>query len=638
MNHQVWRDCRTVRLKVVVCIGVAALVSGCGGSAGFHPSGGTGTQSAAKLTGRVLGGQFPVQGAEVQLYAAGSTGYGSGAQALLSSPVSTDQYGGFTLPDFDCPANNPETYLVATGGDPGIGVDNPAIALMAALGPCGNIDSIPFVNMDEVTTVASVWALAPFLGPNAQVGTSATNATGLTNAFSTVNNLVDITQGTAPGPSPPTGSTIPVGKIYSLADILSTCINSAPTAACDTLFTDATPENGTEPGNTIDAALEIARNPGNAVSKLFMTITPSPPFGGLASAPPDWTLAVTLTGGGLNHPASIAVDLTGDVWTSNYCGSGSACSSVSEFSPSGAAVSPSTGYASGALWESYGMAIDYHGNVWVASEQTSYSVNSGSGSLTELNSSGAVTSPANGDSGGGIDFPIAVATDSEGEVWTANEGDSTASLLSNSGSAISSGSGWGSGDGLAGPVAVAVDSGRNAWFADEEADGGTVSCVSPSGSPITTISSGGYETAGIAVDAVGTGPGHVWAANYSSSSISELTITGTCAATVVSTGYTGGGLDHPNGIAVDGAGNVWAANYFGNSVTELQGAGGTNPGQAISPSAGFASDADLREPYGLALDASGNLWLSNFGLSTVTEIVGATTPVATPLTGPASLP
>jgi hypothetical protein len=624
-------------LKVALCIGIATLAAGCGGGAGFQSSGGAATQSASKLKGRVLGGQFPVQGAEVQIYAAGSTGYGSGASALLSSPVSTDQDGGFTLPDFDCPVNNPETYLVATGGDPGIGVDNPAIGLMAALGPCGNIDSIPFVDMNEVTTVASVWALAPFLGANAQVGTSATNATGLTNAFATVNNLVDITQGTSPGQSPPVGSTIPIAKIYSLADILATCINSAPTAACEALFSDATPTNGTAPDNTIDAALDIARNPGNSVSSLFMTITPSPPFGGLTSAPPDWSLAVTFTGGGLNHPASIAVDGSGNVWTSNYCGSSAACSSVSKFSPVGAAVSPSTGFASGPLWESYGMAIDYNGNVWVASEQTASSINSGHGNLTELNSSGEVTSPTNGDSDGGIDFPIGVATDSEGEVWTANEGNSTASLLSNSGSAISSSSGWGSGDGLAGPVAVAVDSGRNAWFADEEADSGAVSCVSPSGSPIATIDSGGYETAGIVTDAVGTGLGHVWAANYSSSSISELAITGTCTATVVST-YTSGGLDHPNGIAVDGAGNVWVANYFGNSVTELEGARGANPGQAVSSSTGFASDASLREPYGLALDASGNLWLSNFGLNTVTEIVGAATPVTTPLVGPPSLP
>jgi hypothetical protein len=635
MNHHAKRDSGAVRLKVALCIGIATFAVGCGGTAGFHSSGG-GTQSAAKLKGRLQGGQFPIQGAEVQLYAAGATGYGSGAEALLSSPVTTDQYGGFTVPDFTCPTSNPETYLVATGGDPGTGVDNPAIALMAALGPCGNIGSIPFVNMDEVTTVASVWALAPFLGPNAQIGTSATNATGLTNAFATVNNLVDITEGTSPGQSPPTGSTIPAEKIYSLADILATCINSTPTAACDTLFSDATPPNGGEPDNTIDAALDIALNPGNDVSKLFMTITPSPPFSGLTSAPPDWTLAMTYVGGGLNHPASIAVDASGNVWTSNYCSSSSACSSVSEFSPTGATVSSSSGYTDGTLWETYGMAIDYLGHIWVANEQTS-SVNSGHGTLTEMNSSGTVISPTGGYSAGGIDFPIAVATDNEGEVWTANEGNSTASLLANTGSAISGSSGWGSGDGLAGPVAVAVDSGRNAWFADEEADGGAVSCISPNGSPIATIDSGGYETAGIVTDAVGTGLGHVWAANYSSSSISELTITGACTATVVST-YTGGGLDHPNGIAVDGAGNDWTANYFGNSVTELEGASGATPGQALSSSSGFASDASLREPYGLALDASGNLWLSNFGLSTVTEIVGAATPVATPLVGPASLP
>jgi hypothetical protein len=635
MSNNPRRDSWGTGLKVAMCIGIAAFSAGCGGNAGFQSGGGISTQSAGKLKGRLLGGQFPVQGAEVQVYAAGSTGYGSGAEALLSSPVLTDQFGNFTVPDFDCPETNPETYVVATGGDPGIGVDNPAIALMAALGPCGNIDSIPFVNVDEVTTVASVWALTPFMGPNAQVGTSATNASGLTNAFSTVNNLVDITQGTAPGQSPPTGAIIPVEKIYSLANVLATCINSAPTTACDALFADVTPSGGTAPDNTIDAALDIARNPGNAVTTLYMTITPSPPFAGLSSAPPDWTLAITFTGGGLNHPASIAVDGSGYVWTSNYCGSDSACSSVSEFSPVGAAESPSTGYTDGTLWESYGLAIDQAGHVWVANEQTA-SVNSGHGNLVEMNSSGTVISPTGGDSGGGIDFPIGIATDSEGEIWTANEGDSTASLLGSSGSAISGSGGWGSGDGLAGPVAVAIDSQRNAWLADEEADGGAVSCVAPSGSLIATIDSGGYETAGIAADAVGTG--HVWAANYSSSSISELAITGACTATVVSTGYTGGGLNHPNGIAVDGAGNIWAVNYFGNSVTELEGAGGAKPGQAMSTSAGFASDANLREPYGLALDASGNVWLSNFGLSTVTEIVGTATPVATPLTGPASLP
>jgi hypothetical protein len=43
-------------------------------------------------------------------------------------------------------------------------------------------------------------------------------------------------------------------------------------------------------------------------------------------------------------------------------------------------------------------------------------------------------------------------------------------------------------------------------------------------------------------------------------------------------GYAGGGLDYPSGLAIDGSGNVWVTNYFldgntlnGNSVTEIIG-------------------------------------------------------------------
>jgi hypothetical protein len=39
-----------------------------------------------------------------------------------------------------------------------------------------------------------------------------------------------------------------------------------------------------------------------------------------------------------------------------------------------------------------------------------------------------------------------------------------------------------------------------------------------------------------------------------------------------SNGYTGGGLNGPLGIAVDGSGNVWVANYKSKSITEFVGA------------------------------------------------------------------
>lgn len=135
--------------------------------------------------------------------------------------------------------------------------------------------------------------------------------------------------------------------------------------------------------------------------------------------------------------------------------------------------------------------------------------------------------------------------------------------------------------------------------------------------------------------------GNVWSANYGGDSVSLVSNAGT----VISSGYTGGGLDQPGGIAVDGSGTVWVDNYHGRSFTELAGAASTAPGAILSPSSGFGTQAGLVEPYGIAIDASGNVWISNFATvpasgqrGTITEFVGLAIPVKTPLVGPAQIP
>ena len=616
------------------------LIAGCGGSRSIDQEP-IPTPASAIIKGRTLGGQFPVSGAQIQLYAAGSSGYGVSAQPLLSPAITSDSNGDFTFTasDYTCPSSTVPTYLVATGGDPGLGSNNPYISLMAALGPCGELSSLSFINMNEVTTVASVWALAPFLGPGAQVGTSSTNAQGLTNAFANFNSLVDISNGTSPGTSAPTGALLPTAKIYTLADILASCINSSGSTACDALFSAAMPPSGSLPTDTIGAALDIARNPSNNVAALFALVAPQSPFQpGLGVAPNDWTIAITFNGGGLDLPASIAIDALGNVWAANFCGSNSPCSSATELSSTGQPLSSSSGFTDGTLWENYGLAIDIHGSVWVTNQQTT-SVNGGQGSVSELNSSGQVGSAFYG---GGIYFPVAVATDTDGSIWTANQGDSTASKLSNTGSAISASGGWGTPGQLAGPDAVAIDANHNAWFANGSDSPGSVVSISPNGGTISVIASGGDAPSGIATDQIGistsASKGHVWVANYSSSSISELELNNNGTVTVVSSDLTGGGIKHPNGIAVDGSGNVWVANWEGETLTELQGASGASPGQPLSPASGFGADANLHEPYGIALDSSGNIWVSNFGSDTITQFLGTATPVTTPLIGPPQVP
>ena len=57
------------------------------------------------------------------------------------------------------------------------------------------------------------------------------------------------------------------------------------------------------------------------------------------------------------------------------------------------------------------------------------------------------------------------------------------------------------------------------------------------------------------------------------SSVSTIVEASSSGATLSgSTGYQGGSLDDPVGVAVDGSGDIWVSNLVSNTVTELIGA------------------------------------------------------------------
>ncbi len=201
-------------------------------------------------------------------------------------------------------------------------------------------------------------------------------------------------------------------------------------------------------------------------------------------------------------------------------------------------------------------------------------------------------------------------------------GNSRLTHLSGSGQPLSGSAGYSSAQ-LMFPVAVAVDGSHNVWVANQSST--TVTKVAPDGSQFTSYSCGNGPS-GLAIDQLG----NVWVANYYGNSISEVSASG---AVLANGPYTGGGIDHPQGIAIDGAGNVWIANYRGPALTELAGAASATPGALLSPASGLGPDAALLEAYAIAVDASGNLWISNFGSNTLTQFIGLAEPVRTPLLG-----
>jgi len=601
---------------------------GGGGGGGCTPSVSSSTPASCpsrtpvagfSFTGRVLASSQPVSGAIVQLYAAGNAGNGSAPAGLLTNPTATASDGSFTVPSgYLCPSVKTPVYLLSKGGQAAsASAPNSAIWLMAGLGPCGSIASGSSVVVNEVTTAASVWALASFMSSGGNVGASCTNTTGLDNAFATANELVNSATGVSPGAGVPSTLVVPTTKLNSLANALASCTGAGSIGSCAALFS-AAPSGSTVPSNTLDAALNIARASAANVAAIYALAASNPVFSPtLAATPPDWMLHNTLSGGGMNSPASLGVDAAGNVWASNYF------NTVSELSPGGGAVFPA-GITGSGINESYGMALDVQGNVWIANEQTTSQ--SGTGDVTELNSSGHAIATALTD--GGIYFPLGVAADTNGNMWIADYGDSKVSLLSSSGSAISSSSGWG-GTSLAFPVALAVDADHNAWVANQ---GGLlpVTKISADGTEVTNYDCDCDGASGVATDQ----SGNVWIANYYGNSISEVN---TCGKLEVDAAM-GGGLVRPQGIAVDGAGAVWVANYQGNSLSELGSSSSANPGMLLSPTTGFGADASLLAPYGLAVDASGNLWVTNSGKNTLTQFIGVATPVKSPLAGPPQAP
>jgi sugar lactone lactonase YvrE len=603
---------RALALVPAVC-----LLAGCANAP--VTSNQTSTAQTAALKGKVHGGQQPVAGASVYLFAAGTGGMGNGSVSLLTAGagqdgsgnyyVTTAADGTFTITsDYTCPSGSTQTYIYAIGGNSGAG-SNPAIGLMAALGACGSLTPSTFVEVNEVSTVATAYALAGYATDATHISSSNSTpaVTGVANAFAAVPNLETLGTGLALAATPAGNGTVPQSEIDTLANILAGCVNSTGSGsmACTTLFSNAM-NGSTAPTETATAAINIAHNPGANVSTLYGLASASGPFQPtLSAAPNDFTLAVAYTGGGLNALYGIAVDASGNVWVANQNGN-----SVSEFGPTGNAISGSSGYGSGHLSGPYALAIDGGGNVWVTNNSTT--------GISEFNSSGTLngSSPF---SGGGIDTPVAMAVDAQGNVWTSNAGNSSLSKFNSSGVAQSGSSGY-TGGGISSPNGAAIDNSGDVWVGNYASGGTTISEFSSSGTPISGSSGdsgGGLDLpTGVAID----GLGNVWIVNSAGNSLSEFGANG-----VAISGYTGGGLNSPIRLAIDSANNVWVTNLAGNSISEF-----SSSGAPITGSAGYKASG-LSEPFAIAIDGSGNVWTGpEFG-TTLYEFVGAASPVVTPL-------
>jgi hypothetical protein len=249
--------------------------------------------AGSKMTGHVHGGQQPVSGSKVYLYAVSPEDGGS-ARSLLKAPgyVTTGRDGSFNIDnDYSC-ATGDEVYLLALGGNPGLSgdPDNLKIALASAAGPCSALNANSVFTINEVTTVAMAFSFSAYATSGTQVGSSSKPA--ITAAFNEFMELVSPSEGSAFQFSPSGNAAIPQQKVNSLANSLAACVNSGGEGTGCSLLIQYATVNGKVPGDTFQAALNIASSPATDVADLYDLSSADVVFQpALTSVPMSWSIA-----------------------------------------------------------------------------------------------------------------------------------------------------------------------------------------------------------------------------------------------------------------------------------------------------------------------------------------------------------
>jgi trimeric autotransporter adhesin len=248
-----------------------------------------------------------------------------------------------------------------------------------------------------------------------------------------------------------------------------------------------------------------------------------------------------------------------------------------------------------------------------------------------------------------LNYPCGVAIDASGNIYIADTFNLRIRMVTKSTGIISTVAGTGSsgysGDGglatsaaLRSPYGVAIDASGNIYITD--AGNNRIRMVTKSTGIISTVAGtgsygysgdGGLATSadlfyphGVAIDA----SGNLYIADTYNNRVRMVTkstgIISTVAGTV-SSGYSGDGglatsadLFYPDGVAIDASGNIYIADAGNNRirmVTLSTGIISTVAGTGsygYSGDGGLATSAALKKPLCVAIDASGNIYIADY--------------------------
>ena len=363
----------------------------------------------------------------------------------------------------------------------------------------------------------------------------------------------------------------------------------------------------------------------------------------------------------MNGPGNTAFDADGNAWiTNNFvfrddpldvaCGD----DHVLRLTPTGEDAPGAPYQGGGTYGVGYGITLDPEENVWVGNfafqgEGCMLDPDARAQSVSKFSPEGVPLSPNTvGDDIGGFKgagntlfYPQGTVSDFEGNIWITScsadhvtifpGGDPDQAFViqdkDDSDDTI-----------VVAPFDVAIDPGGNAWVTGNESF--NVAKFDPEGNLIVNVTNEDFELPrfklpmGVATD----GFGNAWVANSGfvtapcdgnsvpnllafialtldpffinpDASLIKVTSEGT------PTAFTGSGLILPWGIAVDGGGNVWVSNFDGSIISQFCGEDtskcppGLETGDPIAPLGYFFNG--LKRRTSVQIDPSGNVWATN---------------------------
>jgi hypothetical protein len=268
---------------------------------------------------------------------------------------------------------------------------------------------------------------------------------------------------------------------------------------------------------------------------------------------------------------------------------------------------------------SNGSAVDVN----VSTVQELWVGNSGGNSVTAYNAS--TGAQINGDTITGLSSPFMIQTGPNGDLWISNYStnaieevvpETNAALLTIAGSNTT----------IHGPFGISFDSGGNLYLSNAAGNdllqftassfaglSGTQN-IAPAETSLAITNMDPIQSA---FDASGI----LWVSDNANAAVDAFNSGLTLVAQIAGSNTN---LDHPDGVAFDSAGHLWVTNGLADSLAalnEYSTSGVTLTRNNISQLATIAgTPSGLNQPFGIAFDGSGNLWVANSDVSSsVTE-------------------